>query len=318
MMESFQLFSAIALAIFIEAMPFLVVGALFSAIIEVFVSTDRLLRVVPKNIAGGLALGIGAGFVLPTCECGVVPIVRRLMNKGVPPYIAISYMLAAPIVNPVVLASTYIAFRGSFTMVLARIALAILVAAVVGLITRKLVHVVKKPKHQANADCMHDHHHHAHDEHCEQEHHHHSQGVKQSLMQKIRSALGHTAAEFMDMAKYLILGAIIAAAFKTFMPANTMEAFSGSLAFSIFGMMILAVLLSICSEADAFVAASFVGFSPAAQLAFVGIGPMLDLKLIGMYGISFQRKMFWVLMLVPFVLVFIVSWLLGSVGILLN
>ena len=97
MIETFKLFSAIALAIFIEAMPFLVIGALFSAIIEVFVSTQRLLRLVPKSIAGGLALGISVGFILPTCECGVVPIVRRLMNKGVPPYIAIAYMLAAPL-----------------------------------------------------------------------------------------------------------------------------------------------------------------------------------------------------------------------------
>ena len=146
-MESFKLLSAIALAIFIEAMPFLVIGALFSAIIEVFVSTERLVRIVPKNIGAGLALGISTGFVLPTCECGVVPIVRRLMHKGVPPYIAISYMLAAPIVNPVVLASTYIAFRGSLTMVFARIALAILVAAVGGIIAQKLVQVAKPMKH---------------------------------------------------------------------------------------------------------------------------------------------------------------------------
>ena len=116
----------------------------------------------------------------------------------------------------------------------------------------------------------------------------------------------------MDMAKFLILGALIAAAFKTFLPANIMAVFSGSLPLAIIGMMILAVLLSICSEADAFVAASFLGFPAAAQLAFTGIGPMLDLKLIGMYGITFQRKMVLVLLLVPFALIFIATWLLGN------
>jgi uncharacterized membrane protein YraQ (UPF0718 family) len=226
------------------------------------------------------------------------------MQKGVPPYIAIAYMLAAPIVNPVVLASTYIAFRGSFTMMFARIALAILVAAVVGLIARRLVHVAKTKKHTHHVDSF------------DHEHEHHHDHSNESFLLKIRSGLTHAATEFMDMAKFLILGALIAAAFKTFLPANIMSVFSGSLPLSILGMMILAFLLSICSEADAFVAASFVGFPAAALLAFVGIGPMLDLKLIGMYGITFQRKMVLVLLLVPFVLVFVASWLIGSLNIL--
>jgi len=302
-MTAFELFSAIALSIFIEAMPFLVIGALISALIEVFVSTERLLSFIPKNLAGGLALGIGSGFLLPTCECGVVPIVGRLINKGVPPYIAIAYMLAAPIVNPVVLASTYIAFRGSFTMVLARVGLAILVAAVVGIIARSMLKVVrtktiKDEDHSLNL------HHHDHSQH--------------SLKQKIRHALIHAANEFMDMGKFLIIGAIFAAAFKTLLPENIMAVFSGNLPLSIAGMMILAILLSVCSEADAFVAASFVGFPAASQLAFVGIGPMVDLKLIGMFSITFSRRMVFVLIIVPIVLIFFASWLLGSLGLMLN
>lgn len=310
-METFKLFSAIALAIFIEAMPFLVIGALFSALIEVFVSTQRLLRFVPQNLAGGLALGISAGFVLPTCECGVVPIVRRLMNKGVPPYIAIAYMLAAPIVNPVVLASTYIAFRGSITMVFARIILAILVAAAIGLVAKYLVHVVR-PSQLNSEDHHHEDSHHAHHDH----HSHHVHDLQQTFAQKIGSALSHAAHEFMDMGKFLIVGALIAAAFKTLLPENIMAIFSGSLALSIAGMMILAILLSICSEADAFVAASFVGFPGVAQLAFIGIGPMVDLKLIGMYGITFQRKMLLALLIGPTILIFIATWLIGSLGFL--
>ncbi|UCD53261.1 MAG: permease, partial [Phycisphaerales bacterium] len=204
------MFSAIAVAIFIEAMPFLVIGALFSATIEVFVSTERLLRCIPKGLVRGLLLGIGAGFVLPTCECGVVPIVRRLMHKGVPPYVAIAYMLAAPIVNPVVLASTYLAFRGSLTMVLARVVLAAVVAAALGLYARWSPNVLLNGGGSGNGTQAHNHDH-----------------TGQSLIQKSRSVMIHAAQEFMDMGKFLIIGAMAAAAFKTLLPENIMSLFTG-------------------------------------------------------------------------------------------
>ena len=297
MIETFKLFSAIAAAIFIEAMPFLVIGALFSATIEVFVSTERMLRCIPKSLVGGLALGIGAGFVLPTCECGVVPIVRRLMHKGVPPFIAIAYMLAAPIVNPVVLASTYLAFRGNWTMLLARIAVAAIVATALGLYARSLPNVLLNAKGSGHGTHDHDH-------------------SGQSFLQKIRSVMIHTAQEFMDMGKFLIIGAMAAAAFKTLLPENIMSLFTGNLVLSIVGMMILAMLLSICSEADAFVAASFQTFPAGAKLAFIAIGPMVDLKLIGMYAVTFHRKMVLALVFGPSVLVFVLSWLFEHFGLL--
>ena len=280
-------------------MPFLVIGALFSATIEVFVSTERLLRCIPKSLVGGIALGIGAGFVLPTCECGVVPIVRRLMHKGVPPFIAIAYMLAAPIVNPVVLASTYLAFRGSLTMVLARIMLAAIVATVLGLYARSLPNVLLNGKDSGNGSQAHDHDH-----------------SGQSFLQKIRSVMIHTAQEFLDMGKFLIIGAMAAASFKTLLPEDIMSFFSGNLVLSIMGMMILAILLSICSEADAFVAASFQTFPAGAHLAFVAVGPMVDLKLIGMYAVTFHRKMVLALVFGPSLLIFVLSWLFEQIGLI--
>jgi uncharacterized membrane protein YraQ (UPF0718 family) len=225
------------------------------------------------------------------------------MNKGVPPYIAIAYMLAAPIVNPVVLASTYIAFRGSLGMVLARIFLAVLVATILALTARRLGNVVRSEKPDKDGENNH---------HAHHKHNH----IHQSLPQKIRMALVHAGQEFMDMGKFLILGAIIAAAFKTFIPGNIMTVFSENLSLSIAGMMVLAILLSVCSEADAFVAVSFVGFPAAAQLAFIGIGPMVDLKLIGMYGLAFQRRMVMALIIIPFVLIYIATLLMGNLGIL--
>ena len=296
MLETFNTFSAIAAAIFIEAMPFLVIGALFSAVIEVFVPNERLLRCVPRNVAGGLALGIGAGFMLPTCECGVVPIVRRLMHKGVPPFIAIAYMLAAPIVNPVVLASTYLAFRGSLAMVLARVALAALVATVLGLYARRLPNVVLNENSNGNNGNAHNHEH-----------------SGQSFSLKIRSVMEHGAQDFMDMGKFLIIGAMAAAAFKTLLPVDLISFFVENLVLSIMGMMILAMLLSICSEADAFVAASFQGFPAGAQLAFIGIGPMVDLKLIGMYAVTFHRRMVLALVIGPSLLIFVLSWLFEQI-----
>lgn len=306
MPETFQLFSAIATSIFIEAMPFLIIGALFSAAIEVFVSTDRLLRYIPKSMGGGLILGIFAGFFLPTCECGVVPIVRRLVKKGVPPFIAIAYMLAAPIVNPVVLASTYFAFRGNITFVLARIVLAVVVAGVLGFYTQRLGQVVLDRHSQGENKCHGHNHDHAHD-------HHHEE---QSFLQKIRSLIVHAGLEFLDMGKFLIIGALCAAIFKILLPETIMTILTSNLLMSIAGMMILAILLSICSEADAFVAASFQAFPDGAKLAFVGIGPMVDLKLIGMYAVTFRRRMVFALVLGPSLLIFILSWIFEQTGIL--
>ena len=295
-MDNLAIFSTIATAIFIEAMPFLAIGALLSAIIEVFVSADRLSRISPKSTAGGVALGIGAGLVLPTCECGVVPVAVRLMKKGVPPYVAISYMLAAPIVNPIVLASTFVAFRNSYTMVAGRVVIAVVVAAVLGVYARRIPAVLAGDG-AGGTVVDHDH-----------GHHHDS-----SLLRKLRSVLIHAGRDFIDMGKFLVLGAIAAALFKTLIPFDVMRMFADNLVLAVLGMMVLAVLLSVCSEADSFVAASFVMFPGASQLAFIGFGPMVDLKLIGMYGVTFSRKMFLALLALPTILVFVLSWLAGLV-----
>lgn len=291
-MDSFTLFATIAAAIFLEAMPFLAIGALLSAVIEVYVSADRLARISPSSAGGGIALGVAAGLVLPTCECGVVPVAVRLMKKGVPPYVAIAYMLAAPIVNPIVLVSTFVAFRSSLSMVAARVVVAVVVASVAGLVARRLPDVLAGRAVDAPAS--------------EHGHEHPPSGFG-----RLHSVLVHAGRDFIDMGKFLILGAVAAAFFKTRIPFDVMRAFADNPALSIAGMMVLAVLLSVCSEADAFVAASFVMFPAASQLAFIGIGPMVDLKLIGMYGVTFSRRMFLALLLLPTVLVFVLSWLAG-------
>lgn len=132
-----------------------------------------------------------------------------------------------------------------------------------------------------------------------------------SILGKIVEVLRHASHEFIDMGKYLILGAVAAGLIKTYLPTSFLSFFVASPMMEILGMMSLAILLSVCSEADAFVAASFVSFSAASRLSFVVIGPMIDLKLIGMYAATFDRRFFRVLMIGPILLVLGLSMLFG-------
>jgi uncharacterized membrane protein YraQ (UPF0718 family) len=294
-----QTFAQISLAIFLEASPFLVLGSLLSALIEVLVDQDRLAAKVPKNPILGVGIGLVAGMAMPTCECGVVPIARRLLSKGVPPHTAMTYMLAAPVINPVVLASTYIAFQGRLSVVLGRALLVALTAAITGFILGRF----SPDALLAGGNDYHDHHvccdaDHSHHDHCAM---HGVNGV--APPGKLVRILTHTYNEFLDMGKYLLLGCFAAAAIKVVMPWEVTEVFKSDVFLSVGFMMALAVLLSVCSEADAFVAASFVGFPVASQLAFMAIGPMVDLKLVGMYYSAFQKRTATILVILPCLLV---------------
>ncbi len=299
--DSFSAFSAITTAIFVEAMPFLAMGALLSAIIEIFVSPDRLIRYLPKGKVTGVMVGVAAGLILPTCECGVVPIVRRLIQKGVPIPTAMAFMLSAPVINPIVIASTAVAFQGDLSLILGRISMVALVAIIIGLIAGRMGNIMLNPDDTGN-------HHHEHSSGMDHQHLHHG---SISGPGKIVEVLRHASYEFIDMGKYLILGAVAAGLIKTYLPTSFLSFYEASPTMEVLGMMSLAILLSVCSEADAFVAASFVSFSAASRLSFVVIGPMIDLKLIGMYAATFHRRFFRVLMIGPVLLVLVLSMLYG-------
>jgi uncharacterized membrane protein YraQ (UPF0718 family) len=301
--EDIELFFLLVTAIFMEAAPFLLVGALLGSILEVYVPAGKLLRYIPRNHAGGILLGLCAGMILPTCECGVVPITRRLMLKGVPAHVAITYLFAAPVINPIVLISTYVAFREDLGMVLARVGLVALPAVVIGFLFRSqsppsLIRggKVELPMASTCDHCGHDH--------GPGDHHHQDNSGQ---LAKLREILRHTALEFLDMARFLALGAIASALFKILIPPELFAMFAKNVFLAVGAMMALAILLSVCSEADAFVAASFSTFNWHAQLAFVAIGPMVDLKLIGMYGAAFNKRAALLMILIPMVLVYISS-----------
>lgn len=320
--DQLDLFFSLVLALFWEAAPFLLLGSVVGAVVECYLSREFLARHLPQGRVGMVFLGLGAGMILPTCECGVVPVVRRLLEKGVPPTTALTYMLAAPVINPVVLISTYVAFQGQLSMLLGRVVLVAITAGVVGFYfsRRSISDIVRPaglvpvarpaqlpaqppvqplgvmlpatPPHEQGCSCG-----------CGHDHASGQKGIKHLLVR--------TAEEFMHMSLYLLAGALAAAASKAFLPVSVLTAVQDNLLLSVAALMALAVLLSVCSEADAFVAASFLGFPGAAQLAFIALGPMLDLKLLAMFGGTFRKRVVLVLAVLPTVLVFVLSLVWG-------
>lgn len=273
-----QNFFLVFSSLLIEAIPFVLLGAVVSALMETVVPSrvfERLTR-LPRSIqvpAAGLA-----GLTFPVCECGSVPVARRLALKGFAPSAAVTFMLAAPIVNPVVIISTFVAYRGRealWLMVVGRVLLGIVVAVVAGWVAggwsgRELL----RGRRGDGADHRHE------------EEHRRASGGRWS---KLNDFVDHLVGDFLFMGRYLILGVLFAAAFQTFVPTGFANTLADVPILNLVAMMGLAFLLSLCSESDAFVGASFVQFGPAAQLAFLVFGPIVDMKLVMLYRGTFTR-----------------------------
>ncbi len=260
-------------ALLVEATPFILFGAFISAAIEVFVPTSTFAQLgrLPRPLQ--LPAAALAGMAFPVCECGSVPVARRLARKGLAPSAAITFMLAAPILNPVVVASTFVAYRGRdslWIMVLGRMGMGFLVAVAVGWVvgaTRKEDLLKLRPDDGDGGEDGED-------------------GEHESRWSRLVS---HLSSDFFFMGRFLVLGAGIAAAVQTFMPQTIIGKVANLPVLSLVAMMALAFLMSLCSESDAFVAASFTQFGPAAQLAFLVSGPMIDLKLGALYAGTFSK-----------------------------
>jgi uncharacterized membrane protein YraQ (UPF0718 family) len=255
-------------SLLVEAVPFILLGAVVSAAIEVFVPArvfERLAR-APRPLqlpASGLA-----GFAFPVCECGSVPVARRLASKGLSPAAAVTFMLASPILNPVVLVSTVVAYRGRdilWPMVLGRAGLGLAAAMAVGWVVSP-----QSKDELLRAD-------------GEAEHSNTHEG-------RGKAFFTHLAGDFVFMGRYLVIGAAAAAGLQTFVPQDIIASVAGTPVLDLVAMMGLAFLLSLCSESDAFVAASFVQFGVGAQLAFLVFGPMLDTKLVFLYSGTFSPR----------------------------
>ena len=268
-----QNFLIVFSSLLVEALPFILLGALASAAIEVFVPSSAFAQIARLPRPLQLPAAAMAGIAFPVCECGSVPVARRLVSKGLAPSAAVTFMLAAPILNPVVVASTFVAYRGRdalWTMVLGRMGLGFIVAVAVGWVvgTVRKEDLLRPRPGDDDLDT--------------------DEGEP-----RWSRFFGHLSGDFVFMARFLVMGAAIAAAVQTFVPQSVIGRVAGTPVIDLIAMMALAFLLSLCSESDAFVAASFVQFGPAAQLAFLVFGPMVDMKLgalyIGTYSKGFLR-----------------------------
>jgi hypothetical protein len=270
-------------SLLIEAIPFILLGALVSAAIEVFVPVTvfEKLALLPKPLQLPVAGLAGAAF--PVCECGSVPVARRLIVKGLMPSAAVTFMLAAPVLNPIVIVSTAVAYRGRdilWPMVLGRAGLGFLVAMAVGFVVSDETKEQLLRNRTGRSRAM---------------EHDHEQPVPSThspVRARATSFFGHLAGDFVFMARFLVIGAMVAAALQTFVPQSVIGGVAGTPVINILAMMGLAFVLSLCSESDAFVAASFVQFGVGAQLAFLVFGPMVDTKLGILYGATFRQGFF--------------------------
>jgi uncharacterized membrane protein YraQ (UPF0718 family) len=277
------------LSVLLEGIPFILIGVLLSGLVDVFLPPRVLARVLPRNPVAGILVGGLLGAILPMCECGIVVVIRRLIRKGLPLSNAMAYMLAAPVVNPVVAISTYAAFRGqgALEMTLWRMGLAFGVAVVIATIVLFLSRgFVLRPDLQT-ADVSDD------------------GGDHLGRAEKWAAAVRSSVGDFLDVTVYFLLGAAVATLFNTSVNQQLIMPLAEDRALSVAGMMGLAAILSLCSTSDAFVAATFTAFSSASKLAFLVFGPMMDLKLVFIYGLVFRKRFIACLVVLLFVLVWL-------------
>lgn len=266
--------NTIFLSILIEAVPFILLGVFASALIQTFVSEKTIQKYIPRNPFLALIPASLFGIIAPICECAIVPVVRRLIKKGMPLHIGFVFLIAAPILNPVVILSTFYAFRNDLTVLYSRMALGLFVAITAGLIiyiffqNRDQLRWRKEELMSAKDDAQ----------------------VKPPL-NRMKQILYHASDEFFDTGKYIIIGAFIASLFQTLLDREFLMSIGTDEIRSTGIMMGLAFLLSVCSEADAFIAASFTGtFSKTSLVAFLVFGPMLDIKNAIMLFAYFRSK----------------------------
>lgn len=297
-------------SIFYEALPFIVLGSIISGILEHLVPQQFITKFIPRNRPLAIALGCLLGLVFPMCECGIVPVMRRLLRKGVPLSCCVAYMMAGPIINFVVIGSTAVAFwkyptwqpqiNLGFTVITLsigviglRIGLGFLVAFVTALFVERsyqkygnnlLVDAARPDVKNIDVDSN-----------------------RIGFFGKLGGIAETSLHDFVDITVFLTLGAILAAVCRYFVGQDQIEAIGGSPWIAIPAMMGLAILLCLCSEADAFVAASFSTLPVAPKIAFLVLGPMLDIKLYLLFTRVFRKRLIWTLIVCIVVQVFVYS-----------
>jgi hypothetical protein len=314
---SFHDFAFSFLSVLFEGIPFLLLGSLISGFVDVFVPAERMQRLLPRNPVAAIVVSGLLGLIFPMCECGTVVVIRRFLRKGLPLACAVTYMLGAPIVSPIVAVSTFAAFRGPDALLMTglRLGIGFLVAVAAGLIVRQialekllqpallkdvpgarrsgLTIIGAEPASQDFA----------------------SLAAGATPQRRVLLAIQSATADFLDVAFFLVIGTAIASVFNTAIDRTFIVPLAENPPGAIAAMMALAGAIALCSTTDAFVAASFTMFPMAAKLAFLLFGPVFDLKLFWLYALVFRRR--WVIGLGAslFLGIGFVCWRLGAAGI---
>lgn len=286
------------LGIILQAIPFLIIGVLISSAIQVFITNEAIEKRIPKKLGLGMLLAILLGFCLPVCDCASVPIFRSLIKKDVPVPVAATFLCAAPVINPVVMLSTYYAFNGNLRIVAVRVGIGIVSSVVIGLIfslrqSEKKVAVLGYDRVMCACGCY------------------LGPAPAAGIKSKLSLFIRHSRAEFFDVGKYLMIGAFFSAVFQI-SGIGSPGTNSGSFALSLLIMMLIAFLLSLCSSSDAVIARSLSPFfSPGAYMGFLVFGPMMDIKNLAMLSGTFSKGFTLKLLLATFAVCYIIVFLLA-------
>jgi len=261
--QQFDSWSTLFNAMVLQAVPFLVLGVVLSAIVITLVPPRVWQWVLARPVGISIPMAAACGALVPGCECTTVPVAARLTQRGVPFSAALSFALASPALNPIVMIATATAFAGQPSMVLARFAASFVSLLVIGA-------YLAASGIQPPARSRHD---------------HDRTGTSRTL--RLVDAAQH---DLLHTLGLVVIGAAAAATMRVFLPTSWLLVLSGNLAIAIPTMAVLAVVLALCSESDAFVAASFVLFPPTAVLVFMVVGPLVDIRLLIMYRSVFGGK----------------------------
>ncbi len=315
--DAFSLF----LSLLVEALPFLLLGVIFSSALLVLIKEDQFFKHFPTNPIAGALLGSCIGFILPVCECGNVPVARRLLIKGVPPAVTVGFLLAAPTVNPIVIWSTWTAFRDQPEIVVFRVVFSLIIATIVASVfsTQKDALVLFNPllsrriRYNKSSNII--------------------TSSSDSFLQpgtfllstpgnpirldtQVVSAipsgwnvfLENVTQELRELGGMLVIGSAIASCIQVFVPRDVILHLGSGVLTSIISMMILGSVVSICSTVDAFFALSFAStFTTGSLIAFLVIGPMVDFKSISLLLSVFKPRIIFYLLFLAAQLTFILA-----------